>query len=114
MLLPFDPVVGGKEEINHWKFVGVEFGGFQYNSPFFAEIGMMVVNKQKLQAAGVDVPLRWENWDALMAAAQAVKANGDLPIMISAADSFNPEKWAMAGEMEFEDSPFDQTRWVVG
>ena len=114
VLHPMDDFVGGREEIDHWKFTGAEFGGKQYHSPFFAEIGMMAVNKKILAAAGVDVPLRWESWEALMAAAQAVKANGDTPILVGAADGFNAEKWEMAAQMEYMNSPFDLTRWVVG
>jgi ABC-type glycerol-3-phosphate transport system substrate-binding protein len=108
------PWVGGEEEMQHWLFTGHSFEGKRYNCPILAEIMMMAVNKDIMGAAGVDVPLRWESWDAMIVALRKVKANGDLPVMIGSADGFNSEKWMMAGEMEFANDLTDITRWGLG
>ena len=114
VLEPLNPWVGGMDEINHWKFRGLEIEGQTYNAPFYAEMGLMAVNRELLQKAGVEVGDRWESWEDFIDAAQKLKAAGEIPIIMGGADGFNAEKWIMASEMEFLDDPLQMTEWNIG
>jgi hypothetical protein len=90
------------------------FNGQTHFSPYIFELNVLVTNREVLDAAGVELPDRFESWDEFLAAIDSVASSGQPGFMVGASDNIQQGILHDMALMENLEDPIHTSQWLVG